>query len=60
MSRVSEEPRSWPDEAAGERLADDLRRQIDATKARFSEHREQMEAVGLAKPEDRKPARPAT
>jgi hypothetical protein len=47
MPRISEEPPTWPDDRDPDALLDDLRRQIDAAKARLSEHRDQMRAAGL-------------
>jgi hypothetical protein len=48
MSRIPEEPPSWPAAPDPEAVLDDLRRQIEAAKARLSEHRDQMLAAGLA------------
>jgi hypothetical protein len=48
MTRVSDEPASWRPDQDPDALMGDLRRQIDAAKARMSEHREQLRAAGLA------------
>jgi hypothetical protein len=47
MARISDEPSTWPTDRDADTLLDDLRRQIDAAKARLSEHRDQMRAAGL-------------
>lgn len=47
MPRISEEAQSWPHDPEAETLLGDLRRQIEAAKARLSEHRDQMRAAGL-------------
>ena len=51
MSRAPDEPRSWPaePEPGAEVVLDDLRRQIEAVKARLEEHRMQMYAAGLTR-----------
>jgi hypothetical protein len=55
MSRALDEPRSWPAEpdARAEAVLDDLRRQIEAVKARLEEHRMQMHAAGLTRRPER-------
>jgi len=50
MSRVPDELQSWPAEPEGDALLGDLRKQLDAVKARLSEHRLQMQAAGLNPP----------
>jgi hypothetical protein len=50
MTRVPDEPQTWPVEADPETLLGDLRRQIEAARSRLSEHREQMKAAGLIGP----------
>jgi hypothetical protein len=52
MSSVSEEPQSFAGEQDPETVIGDLRKQLDAVKARMSEHRSQMDAVGLRSPSD--------
>jgi hypothetical protein len=47
MSRVPLEPRSWPAKAVGEKAAAELRRQIEAVKAKVEAHREVMQLAGL-------------
>ena len=52
MTRTPDEPKSWPAEADAETVLGDLRRQIDAVKARLEEHRLQMHAAGLTTERD--------
>lgn len=46
---MPDEPQIWPVET--EALLSDLRRQIEAARSRLCEHREQMQAAGLARPD---------
>lgn len=57
MSRAPDEPKSWADEAEADALLDELRRQIEAVRARLEEHRLQMRAAGLTSERDRVEAR---
>jgi hypothetical protein len=50
MTRVPDEPQTWSIETDPETLLGDLRRQIEAARSRLSEHREQMQAAGIAGP----------
>jgi hypothetical protein len=49
MSLAPDEPAAPGDEADAEAVARDLRRQLDDAKALMKEHRDQMQAAGLAK-----------
>jgi len=48
MTRVPDEPQSFSPEPDGDALLGDLRRQLEAVKARMAEHRLQAQAVGLS------------
>jgi hypothetical protein len=50
MSRLPDEPQSWSSEPEGDALLGDLRHQLEAVKARLTEHRLQMQAAGLGPP----------
>jgi hypothetical protein len=47
MPGVSNELKSWPNEAEVEAVLAELRRQLDVVKALIEEHRRQMHAAGL-------------
>jgi hypothetical protein len=51
MPRLPEESPTWPTDRDADTLLDDLRRQIDAARARLREHRDQMRAAGLCSDE---------
>jgi len=53
MTRVPDEPASWrtPPEPDPDTVARNLREQLASAKARMAEHRAQMVAAGLAKPD---------
>jgi hypothetical protein len=48
MTRVPDEPQSFSPEPDGDALLGDLRRQLEAVKARMAEDRLQAQAVGLS------------
>ncbi len=50
MSRVPPEKPTWTEPPDPDVTARDLREQLKAAKARMREHRETMEAAGLARP----------
>jgi hypothetical protein len=51
MSRVPDEPPSWPTDAEAADAARALREQLAATKAKVKEHRAQLRAAGLTAPD---------
>lgn len=58
MSRVPDEPRTWSGKAEAEEVAAELRRQIEAVKAKLEEHRSVMRLAGLtssAEPDQSEP-----
>jgi hypothetical protein len=50
MTRVPDETPSFQSDPDGDGVMADLRRQLEAAKARLAEHRAQAAAVGLARP----------
>ena len=55
MTRRPDEPASWATEPDAETVVRDMRDGLEAAKARLSEHRDQMQAAGLARRRDPEP-----
>lgn len=58
MSRVPDEPRSWPGEGKPEQAASDLKRQLDDIRAKVAEHRTIMRLAGLTSTDDAEGSEP--